>query len=68
MHGKTTIKILHILWNPYFNYHNHKFPKDYYFLSQIFPVVVANNNGAISQKKKEKTGKNVRIVSYKENL
>jgi hypothetical protein len=31
---------------------NLKFSKNYYFLSQIVPVTVVNNNGAISQKKK----------------
>jgi hypothetical protein len=51
------VNILHILWTPYFNYHDHKFPKNYYFLSQIVPVVVvvANNNGATAQKNGKKT-------------
>jgi len=37
----------------YINFHDHKFPKSYYFLSQIVPVVVANYNAAISQQKKK---------------
>ena len=44
---------------------NLKFSKNYYFLRQIVPVTVVNNNGAISQKK---TSKKIWIVSYEQNL